>query len=282
MDQNTLLALKTLSASEARDLLVLLTPSEALYAVLAEHITIPILVVADVPERDWETVSNVPFREKDCKVDLPCRPGGTEDLINLAVALALLEGKMGIGWRVVFVSMAPDTNDCLIVLREITEACYEGWYKVIVNPLLSMRRIVRDVLAVALKLGRMRTRPTGALYIIGDTRNVLSRSSNLFMNPFAGQPRECRDVSNPRVRDTLREYARLDGAVIIDEDGLVQAAGIHVNADTRNVELLVEGARHATAAAITYETEALAVTVSEKTGTVMIFKAGKAILTVTV
>ena len=126
----------------------------------------------------------------------------------------------------------------------------------------------------------MRRRPVGAMYIIGDTKNVLARSTQLFMNPFGGQSQEYRDVSAPQVRDTLREYARLDGAVIIDESGLVQAAGVHVNADTRKVPLLVEGARHATAAAIAHETEAIAVTVSEKTGTVTVFKTGKVILTV--
>ena len=47
-----------------------------------------------------------------------------------------------------------------------------------------------------------------------------------------------------------------------------------------NVTLLVEGARHATAAAITYETKAIAVTVSEKSGTVTVFKAGKVILSI--
>jgi DNA integrity scanning protein DisA with diadenylate cyclase activity len=281
VDKNTLAALKTLTVSGTRGMLVLLTPSDSLYALLAEHITIPILVVADGHERGRETTGVVQFRVQDCEITLPCRPGGMEDLINLSVALALLEGMLAIGCRALFVSMTPNTDDCIIVLREITESSFEEWHTVIVGPVLSLRRAVRDVLAIALELGRMRKRPTGAMYIIGDTKNVLARSTQLIMNPFGGQARKYRDVSDPNVRDTLREYARLDGAVIIDEDGLVRAAGVHVNADTRNVALLIEGARHATAAAITHETDAIAVTVSEKTGTVMIFKGGKVILTVT-
>jgi DNA integrity scanning protein DisA with diadenylate cyclase activity len=219
------------------------------------------------------------IREQDRETGLPRRPGGIEDLINLLVAMALLGGSMTIGCRAVFVNVADDPEDCVIVLREITQSSFEGWHAVIVSPIYP-RRAVRDVLAVALELGRMRRRPVGAMYIIGDTKNVLARSTQLFMNPFGGQPQEYRDVSDPQVRDTLREYARLDGAVIIDENGLVQAAGVHVNADTRKVPLLVEGARHATAAAITHETEAIAVTVSEKIGTVTVFKTGKVILTV--
>ena len=271
-----------MTAAGSRDLLVLLTPTDAQYAFLARHITIPMLVVADGLDCETEGTGIASLRERDREIALPCRPGGLKDLINLAVALALLEGIMAIGCRAVFVSISPNSDDCIIVAREISESSFEEWHTVVVGPLLSVRRAVRDVLAVALELGRMRKRPTGAMYIIGDTANVLARSTQLIMNPFGGQTREYRNVSDPNVRATLREYARLDGAVVIDEDGLVQAAGVHVNADTRNVALLIEGARHATAAAITHETEAIAVTVSEKTGTVMIFKDGKVILTVTV
>lgn len=282
VDQDTLEALKTLTAGGSRDLLVLLTPTDEQYAFLARHITIPILVVADSLERVRKTNGIVRFREKDSEITLPCRPGGLTDLINLSVALALLEGVMAIGCRAVFVSITPNSDDCVIVAREISESSFDEWHQLIVGPLLSVRRAVRDVLAVALELGRMRKRPTGAMYIIGDTENVLARSTQLIMNPFGGQPPEFRDISDPNVRATLREYARLDGAVIIDEEGLVKAAGVHINADTRNVALLIEGARHATAAAITNETDAVAVTVSEKTGTVRIFKGGKAILKVAV
>ncbi len=279
LDENILAALKALTAGGRRDLFVLLTPGEGQYDSLAPHIPIPILVVQNGHERDGHMTRVADLREQHREVMLPCRPGSIEDLINLSVALALLEGAMSVGCRAVFVNMASKTDDCIIVLREITEASFEEWHTVIVSPIYPCRAI-RDVLAVALELGRMRSRPAGALYLIGDTQNVLARSSQLFMNPFAGQSREHRDVADPRVRDTLREYARLDGAVIIDEDGLVQAAGVHVNADTRNVTLLVEGARHATAAAITHETKAIAVTVSEKSGAVTVFKGGKVILAV--
>jgi DNA integrity scanning protein DisA with diadenylate cyclase activity len=277
--ENTLAALKTLTAADARDLLVLLTPADAQYALLAEHIPIPILVVIEDSERASADVFH--FRQQDCAIALPCRPGGIEDLLSLSTALALLEGKMAVGCRAIFVSMASHDDDCFVFLREITKSSFEAWHNLIVSSqVIPLRRIVREVLAVALELGRMRKGPAGAMYIIGDTGNVLARSTQLVLNPFAGQAREYRDISDPHVRDTLREYARLDGAVIIDENGLACAAGVHVNADTRNVSLLIEGARHATAAAITHETEALAVTVSEKTGIVMIFKSGKVILKV--
>jgi DNA integrity scanning protein DisA with diadenylate cyclase activity len=278
MDEAILAALTTLTAGGKRDLIVLLTPEEEEYELLAGHITIPILVISEDRDSESERVHVVQLREQDREIMLPCRAGDMEDLINLSVALALLEETMAIGCRAAFVHPGPGEDDCVIVLREITESPFEEWYSVVASPLYS-RRAVRDVLAVALELGQMRKRPAGAMYVIGDTQSVLARSTQLFMNPFGGQARECRDISDSKVRDTLREYARLDGAVVIDEDGLVQAAGVHVNADTRNVALLVEGARHATAAAISHETKAIAVTVSEKSGTVTVFKAGKVILT---
>ncbi len=279
MDENTLSALETLTAGSYRDLFVLLTPAEGLYETIARRITIPVLVVFEDRENERETTPDNHFREQDSTITLPCRADGTEDLINLSITLALLDGIISLGCRAIFLRMASNTGDCTIILREVTESSLEEWHSVIVRP-LHWRRAVRDVLAIALPLGQMRKRLTGAMYVIGDTKNVLARSTQLFMNPFGGQSREFRDISDSRVRDTLIEYARLDGAVIIDEEGIVQAAGVHINADTRNVALLIEGARHATAAAITYETKALAVTVSEKSGTVMVFKAGKVILTV--
>ena len=60
----------------------------------------------------------------------------------------------------------------------------------------------------------------------------------------------------------------------------MKAAGVYINADTRNVDVPIEGTRHATAAAITHQTDAIVITVSEKTGMVVLFKSGKPLLKV--
>src|SRR5207237_10516703 len=70
----------------------------------------------------------------------------------------------------------------------------------------------------------------------------------------------------------------------IREDGVVLAAGRYLQvgghgADRDGVDLpLGLGARHAASAAITVETRAIAVSVSQSSGTVRVFKEGQSVL----
>jgi DNA integrity scanning protein DisA with diadenylate cyclase activity len=81
----------------------------------------------------------------------------------------------------------------------------------------------------------------------------------------------------------VKNFAVLDGAFVIREDGVVLAAGRYLQvsaaADRKGIELpLGLGARHAAAAAITVETHAISITVSQSSGTVRVFKDGEPVL----
>ena len=85
---------------------------------------------------------------------------------------------------------------------------------------------------------------------------------------------------NPEVRDALRNFAVLDGAFVIREDGVVLAAGRYLTFDEHEplkVPLGL-GARHMAAAGITRETETLAIVVSQTTGGVRVFRRGEIVL----
>ena len=79
------------------------------------------------------------------------------------------------------------------------------------------------------------------------------------------------------MRHALHAFAVLDGAFIVREDGVVVAAGRYLNFDEEK-ELDVPlglGARHMAAAGISRDTEAIAIVVSQTSGSVRVFRRGK-------
>jgi len=122
-------------------------------------------------------------------------------------------------------------------------------------------------------------RPVGALFVIGDSKNVMEQSRQLSLNPFQGYSEDERNLLNPEVGRALRAFAVLDGATVLREDGVVLAAGRYLKFAEEDVEVpLGLGARHMAAAGISRDTEALAVVTSQTSGVVRVFRKGRAVL----
>ncbi len=120
--------------------------------------------------------------------------------------------------------------------------------------------------------------PIGTIFVLGDSTAVMEKSKQLTLNPFQGISEAERNVLDPTIREAIKNFAVLDGAFIIREDGVVLAAGRYLQTEGK-VELpLGLGARHAAAAAITVETKAVAISVSQSSGTVRVFKGGQSVL----
>ncbi len=117
----------------------------------------------------------------------------------------------------------------------------------------------------------------GTAFIFGDHENVLEKSSQMILNPLEGHPLNKRNIMEPDIRETIKELSQLDGVFIIDEKGYVHAAGRYLSVDSSNIFLPGFGARHTSCAAMTKETKALAIVVSESGGRVRVFKEGKII-----
>ncbi len=140
---------------------------------------------------------------------------------------------------------------------------------------------LKTVVDLAVEVGRegREGKPVGTLFVIGDTRKVLSMSHPTGFDPVRGYGRKERNLNDPRVREGLKEVAQMDGAFIITPDGTVEAANRYVDAPATNITLSKGlGARHWAAAAITRATRSVAVAVSESNGTVRIFQNGEVIL----
>jgi hypothetical protein len=119
-------------------------------------------------------------------------------------------------------------------------------------------------------------RPVGALFVLGDSERVLAQSRRLVLNPFAGHPESGRNLLDPDLEETVKEFSALDGAFVVRGDGVVLTAGTQL-VPTAPHALLTGGlgTRHAAAAGITASTEAVALCVSQSTGTVAVFKSGR-------
>jgi DNA integrity scanning protein DisA with diadenylate cyclase activity len=140
---------------------------------------------------------------------------------------------------------------------------------------------VRAILNIAVSLaskGR-EGKSIGTAFVIGDVREVLKRSRQLVINPFEGHSAEARNIKDPYIWETIREFAQLDGVFVVDDDGTVIAAGRYLDVSASDLKIKPGlGARHMACAAITQETEAIAIVVSESGGDITIFKDGKEIL----
>jgi hypothetical protein len=119
-------------------------------------------------------------------------------------------------------------------------------------------------------------RPVGALFVLGDSEAVLEQSRSLVLNPFRGHPEDQRNVLDPALAETIKEFAALDGAFVVRGDGVVLTAGTQlVPAATASRLPGGLGTRHAAAAAITASTQAVALCVSQSTGAVTVFRCGR-------
>ncbi len=146
-------------------------------------------------------------------------------------------------------------------------------------------QVTEQVIHVALEVGAQgyEGHPVGTIFIVGASPRVMEQSRQITLNPFQGMSESERNVMDPTIRDALKTFAFLDGAFVIREDGTVLAAGRYLQAGKAEARLPMGlGARHRSAAAMTSAIPgAIAVTVSQTTGTVRVFRDGEIALELT-
>jgi diadenylate cyclase len=139
---------------------------------------------------------------------------------------------------------------------------------------------LRIVVDLACEIGRegREGKAVGTLFVVGQHRKVMSLSQEQVHDPFRGYAKaECM-IRSPRVRESIKEIAQIDGAFIVSSDGVVHAAGRHLRASAEVFVSKGLGSRHWAAAEISKATDAIAIAVSESTGTVRVFQDGKVVL----
>ncbi|MFB3883949.1 MAG: DNA integrity scanning protein DisA nucleotide-binding domain protein [Thermodesulfobacteriota bacterium] len=212
---------------------------------------------------------------------IPDIPLGRINQIKMAIIQALSKGLVKKGDKWVCLSGIPQTKalDNLLILEFGKE------FELIASsdlPVLSeivMPEVFDSLLNLALEISseaKEGRKPTGTIFVLGKHEDVLRFSHPMVINPFQGYPEEERNILDPRLKETVKEFSSIDGAFIFREDGVILAAGRHLDASGENIEIpLGLGSRHRAAAGITSLTDALAIVVSEETGEVRIFHHGK-------
>ena len=118
-------------------------------------------------------------------------------------------------------------------------------------------------------------RPVGCLFVVGDSERVEKMTKPLVLNPFYGYKEEDRNILNPFMDETIKEFSSIDGAFVIRGDGVVEAAGALVQATDSDHALPGGlGSRHAAAAAISIAADCIALVVSSSSGQVTLFRRG--------
>jgi diadenylate cyclase len=140
---------------------------------------------------------------------------------------------------------------------------------------------LRAVVSLALAVGRegREGHKVGTMFVIGDHTKVLAHCRPMNFNPFRGYSLDERDVKSKAVREQIKDLAQLEGAIIIRRDGTAEAACMQIEAPMKGVTLSKGfGTRHAAAAAISKHTKAVAIAVSQSSGSVRIFHDGEQVL----
>ncbi len=201
--------------------------------------------------------------------------------IKMATVMAFSQGLLKGGDTFVFVSgVVGHGLDTLVVMQVGAE--YE-LFQTVDQPKLTehIRRVVfQRVLNIALQLAHegREGKAVGAIFVVGDYREVQKYCQQNIINPFHGYTEKQRNILDDAMRDTVKEFASIDGAFIIKGTGVITSAGTTLRGAMAGEELPQGlGSRHSAAANITATTKSVAITVSESTGTVRIWRLGKMI-----
>ncbi|WP_129115678.1 diadenylate cyclase [Halegenticoccus tardaugens] len=234
------------------------------------------LVEAD-PQEDLVVVAPENAVEAETFVQLPLEFDNVRDRIRFGIEGAM-ERELFEEGDVVVCAVSTFGGDVDSVVRvRVSENMRSGIYDLFVNSRADPS-VIRDVFEVAIELGKkgQKGKPVGALFVVGDAGKVMNKSRPLSYNPFE---KSHVHVGDPIVNVMLKEFSRLDGAFIVSDSGKIVSAYRYLEPSAEGVDIPKGlGARHMAGGAITRDTNATAIVLSESDGLVRAFKGGKLIL----
>lgn len=138
--------------------------------------------------------------------------------------------------------------------------------------------VIERILDIATELsveGR-EGKPVGCIFVIGKAKDLKPHLKQLILNPFHGYKPEDRNVLNPFMDETVKEYSLIDGAFIIDGSGILEAAGALIHTPDFRLQLPGGlGSRHAAAYSISLMADCISFVVSSSTGQITLFRRGQ-------
>ncbi len=140
---------------------------------------------------------------------------------------------------------------------------------------------LKVVIDLAVEIGRegREGKKVGTAFVVGDTRRVLQHCKDSGFDPLKGYGRKSRTLHDPKVREDIKEIAQMDGAFVVSADAVVERSRQIIEVTHANLSLSKGlGSRHWAGAAISQKTKAIAIVVSQSSGTVRLFQNGKLVM----
>ncbi len=235
----------------------------------------PLLLVAEDPTRYPHAAARA-----DAALPLPFRGHDRGGQIDVALLYAVSQHILNPTDRVVSVCGVPASG--VLDMVRISDLAAEYRHLLATGDEILPRDLDRQVLLRTLQLAARIAEEgregdaVGTLFIVGDYGRVRRHCRQMIINPFRGCSDDSRNILDPALEETLKEFARLDGAFIVRGDGRIVSAGTYLRTEAPVDDLPPGlGARHAAAAAITKATRAFSVVVSQSTRRVSLFKRGR-------
>jgi diadenylate cyclase len=267
------------------DAVLLLTETDLDWEAVQEHLAGCRLLA---PAEDGDLKERLKAHAGLTVLDIDAGPTPTQERMSLALLEAVRSDKLRQGADVVAlyngIEVGRDNDEALDTLSIIHLG--EHLERLSAKDLRRLDTHVpletlRAVVDLAVEIGRegREGRPVGTMFVVGDTRKVLTMSRPMNFNPFRGYSPAERDVRDRPVREQIKDIAQLEGALLIRRDGVAVAACMRIEAEDHDFTLSMGlGTRHAAAAAISKCTRAIAITVSQSSGTVRLFQNGEVVL----
>lgn len=269
---------KLAKASDADALLVLLERATD-WTRLKKKTTSAVLVIATHDEAIFEAANEAGVHA----VRLETPEASVQNQLTQAVLASVVAEIVKPGSTVVSVYSGFDTEDIdTISVLKLTERLGKLTARDLRKletkvPLETLKAVVD--LAVAIGREGREGKAVGTMFVVGDHRAVLEQSRPGGFDLVKGYARKERNIFDNKVREGIKEIAQLDGMFVISADGTVEGSSRII--DTLPVEITMTkglGSRHFSGAAISKNTKAIAVVVSQTNGTVRIFQNGEVVL----
>lgn len=222
-----------------------------------------------------------------CKglITLPKTPLSRNAIIKFATTTALSFDYITRGDKIVCVIGSPETDhlDQIQIIDTEKESELIATKGMVGMTESVLPEVFQAVLTLSIELAQKgrEGKPVGTIFVVGDAEHVLPLTKQMIINPFKGYEEEDRNITNPAIKETIREFSAMDGAFIINGEGIILTAGAYLGAAVEESNLQRGlGSRHMAAAGITNLTKALAFVISESSGDLRVFKNGKVITTI--
>jgi diadenylate cyclase len=278
-------AAQQLAREMPADAVLLLTETNLDWEAVLEHLAGCRLLVA---AQDGSLTQKLKEEHGLTVLDIDPGPTPTQERMSLALLEAVASEKLHTGADVVALYNGieaeegkPEHIDSLSVIHlgeHLERLSAQELRKLDTKVPLETLRAVVDLAAEIGREGR-EGKPVGSMFVVGDTRKVMSMARSINFNPFRGYSEPERDIRDRKVREQIKDIAQLEGAIIIRRDGVAVAACMFLDVLAEGITLSKGlGTRHWAAAAISRKTNAIAVAVSQSSGTVRIFQDGAVVL----